>query len=313
MRIKWIEHFNSGWVAEDCETITSQEGLNSLYHRLVSNKEIIPVPQQAIHLRGPLLPDFERDSYSFDEQEHLLHSLLSSQLFLAEVVCSNTPFSQTLKKRLVVLQRIYHAVSSKYHDRRLVLAGDALSAGSADRKILPDSGKTSSMKALAGNDALIEMGVKTGLSLMFSLLKQNWSLAAHIPGELSLCNDVLKTAIEVIQSLPPLSLANENRLTSLGIDSLNSVTKFLRQAAAPHSGADLVGQQLAAELVLALAAQRGSLRYLLEWVELALQVSSVAQSEQKKGGSTRIGIMRWDFFNNILTQMIRSTVCLVLF
>lgn len=45
-----------------------------------------------------------------------------------------------------------------------------------------------------GADALIEMGVRTGLSLVFSLIRESWTR----PGSSSsLCNEVLKTAIEV--------------------------------------------------------------------------------------------------------------------
>ena len=66
-----------------------------------------------------------------------------------------------------------------------------------------------------GSDALVKIGVKTGLSMLFSLFRQNWALAAST-GQISSCNDVLITALDVISSLPPLSLANENKLTGLG-------------------------------------------------------------------------------------------------
>ena len=66
------------------------------------------------------------------------------------------------------------------------------------------------------------MGVRTGLSLMFSLLRQNWMLTSSVGG-FSLCNDVLKTALNVVNTLPPLSLSNESKLPSLGLESLNQV------------------------------------------------------------------------------------------
>lgn len=95
-KYKWIDHFNSVWVEEDCEGLIWKEDLESLYQRLITNKELIQVPPQAIFLNGPALPDFstQNDIYSAEEQEHLLDSLLSNQLFLAEVVSSNTPFAQ---------------------------------------------------------------------------------------------------------------------------------------------------------------------------------------------------------------------------
>ena len=56
-----------------------------------------------------------------------------------------------------------------------------------------------------------------------------------------LCSDVLYTASEVVRGLPPLSLANESQITALGVQSLQQVTRFLRQAALPTSGADSAG------------------------------------------------------------------------
>ena len=95
-KFKWIEHFNSIWVEEDCESLALKDDLDELYDRLVTNKELVHIPPQAIFLKGPVLPDFSStaDGFSLDEQEHLLDSLLSNQLFLAEVVSSNTPFAQ---------------------------------------------------------------------------------------------------------------------------------------------------------------------------------------------------------------------------
>jgi len=64
--------------------------------------------------------------------------------------------------------------------------------------------------------------VKTGLSLLFSLLHQNWMLSEQLGGA-SLCTDVLQTALDVLSSLPPLSLVNQNKLPTLGLSTLNQV------------------------------------------------------------------------------------------
>ena len=133
-----------------------------------------------------------------------------------------------------------------------------------------------------GTDALIEMGVKTGLSLIFSLLRQNW-INTSTASSVNLCNDVLHTALDVVMSLPPLSLANESKLPLLGISTLNQVTQFLKGAVMPTSGADDLGRRLASQLVLAVAVQRGSLRYLLEWIEMSLCAAvSIQQTKMEK-------------------------------
>ncbi|KAK7467957.1 hypothetical protein BaRGS_00036800 [Batillaria attramentaria] len=302
-KLKWFDHLNSSWVTEDCESITYEDDLNALYERLLDNKEVILFPPQAINISGPSLPAFDTESFTVDEQDHLLDSLLASQLFLASVVYSNTPFSLKLRKRQLVLQRIYHAVSQKFHTRQEV----SQKAVDAQPNSLASSREKAGVLAVSGSDALIELGVKTGLSLLFSLFRQNWQLSRQT-GQLSFCNEVLQTAISIVSSLPPLSLANENRLTSLGTDSLNQVTQFLRSAASPQAGADPTGQQLAAELMLQLTAQRGLLHFLLEWVDLALHVSAAARSEEKRSGGVerQLGRVGRQFFHKVLSDMVQS-------
>ncbi|BFZ01051.1 hypothetical protein BsWGS_04090 [Bradybaena similaris] len=304
-KFKWIDHFNSLWVEEDCESLTLKDDLEGLYQRLVNNREILCVPPQAIFLKGPTLPDFSSSSetYSLDEQENLLNSLLSNQLFLAEVVSSNTPFAQVLMKRVLVLQRIYNAISQKYH---AILDNPAIPLVSP---LDNDKGKALEhvdTSSAMGSEALIKIGVKTGLSMLFSLFRQNWNLTAST-GQVSSCNDILLTALDVVYSLPPLSLANENKLTTLGTEALNSVSKFLHLAATPQSGADVQGQHLASQLLLAIAMQRGLLHHLLDWVGLALQVSASAHSEVKKGVDASYGRINMTFFKAILAQMIDKT------
>uniref|UniRef100_A0A2C9KCS9 B30.2/SPRY domain-containing protein n=1 Tax=Biomphalaria glabrata TaxID=6526 RepID=A0A2C9KCS9_BIOGL len=304
-KFKWIEHFNSIWVEEDCESLTLKDDLESLYQRLVANKEIVCIPPQAIFLKGPTLPDFNpsQEGYNLDEQEHLLDSLLANQLFLAEVVSSNTPFAQILMKRVLVLQRMYYAISQKYH--AILDSSTAPIVATLDLKKIQSQEHAEPLSPM-GSDALIKICVKTGLSMLFSLFRQNWALAS-CAGQISYCNDVFITALDVVSSLPPLSLANENKLTSLGSESLSSVTKFLRLAATPQSGADLQGQQLASQLMLSIAMQRGLLHHLLDWVDLALRVSATAQSEAKKGVENKYGLINGTFYKALLAQMIEKT------
>ncbi|GFR70953.1 HECT and RLD domain-containing E3 ubiquitin protein ligase family member 1, partial [Elysia marginata] len=308
-KFKWIEHFNSIWVEEDCESLTLKEDLEGLYQRLIINKEIVCIPPQAIFLKGPTLPDFSSTSenMSLDEQEHLLDSLLANQLFLAEVVSSNTPFAQLLMKRVLILQRMYYALSQKYHaildntPPPIVVSTDTKKGNTSERTDAPSP---------VGTDALIKISVKTGLSMLFSLFRQNWALASST-GNISTCNDVFLTALDVVSTLPPLSLANETRLTALGTDALDSVSTFLSMAATPQSGADLQGQRLSSQLLLAVGMQRGLLRHLLAWVQLALAVSATAQNELRKAGSSgkdmKLGRIDNTFFRTVLAQMIDKT------
>ncbi|ELW71312.1 putative E3 ubiquitin-protein ligase HERC1 [Tupaia chinensis] len=300
VKLKWLEHLNSSWITEDSESIATREGVAVLYSKLVSNKEVVPLPQQVLCLKGPQLPDFERESLSSDEQDHYLDALLSSQLALAKMVCSDSPFAGALRKRLLVLQRVFYALSNKYHDKGKVKQQQhSPESSSADVHSVSERPRSST-------DALIEMGVRTGLSLLFALLRQSWMMPVSGPG-LSLCNDVIHTAIEVVSSLPPLSLANESKIPPMGLDCLSQVTTFLKGVTIPNSGADTLGRRLASELLLGLAAQRGSLRYLLEWIEMALGASAVVNTmEKSKLLSSQEGMISFDCFMTILMQMRRS-------
>ncbi|KAA8579332.1 hypothetical protein FQN60_010672, partial [Etheostoma spectabile] len=309
VKLKWLEHLNSSWITEDSESIATREGVSVLYSKLLANKEAVLLPQQVLCLKGPQLPDFERESLSSEEQEHYLDALLSSQLALAKMVCSDSPFAAALRKRVLVLQRIFYALSNKYHDKGKVKQqqhSPENNLGSADLHSVSERPRSST-------DALIEMGVRTGLSLLFALLRQSWMMppppspGGGPGGNINLCNDVIHTAIDVVSSLPPLSLANESKIPPMGLDCLAQVTTFLKGVTMPNSGADILGRRLASELLLGLASQRGSLRYLLEWIEMALAASAVVSAmEENKVLQNQEGLIGYDCFMNILMQMRRS-------
>ena len=229
-KVKWLDHHNGSWVTEDCESTTYGEDLNALYCRLVDNKELMNFPPQTIKIGGPALADFDAadSSSSAEEQEHFLDNLHASQLQLASVVYNNTPFALKLKKQQWVLQRIYYAISHKFHIHRDV-GSNMMTTASNRTGFMATNRDRQGLQASApsGNDALIELGVKTGLSLLFSLFRQNWFLSQQL-GQVSFTNEILQNAITILNSLPPLSLANENRLASLSTDALNEVTQFLR-------------------------------------------------------------------------------------
>lgn len=112
---------------------------------------------------------------------------------------------------MVVLRRIFHALAQRYH---------------GDHEPRPNHVKNARMtpvSAGAGSHALLDVSVQTCLSLVFSLLQQNW----HVSGLLGvppLCNSVLETFGALIRNLPPLSLSSDVQLTPLGLTSLDQVS-----------------------------------------------------------------------------------------
>ncbi|ELU01326.1 hypothetical protein CAPTEDRAFT_215877 [Capitella teleta] len=293
VKMKWAEHLNTAWVAENLESAMGREGASELYERLVLMQEVIATPQEVLHLKGPPLPDFDSEKLTSTEQAHFLEQLLASQNNLGRAVCADSPFCSLLQKRLTIFRRIFYAISTKYHQS----GNNNESAMSKNAAATCDAQKTSSPR---GSDALVEMGVRTGLSLLFSLLRQNWAMASQMTTEFNLCNDVLQTALGVLHSLPPLSLSNESKLPALGLTSLKEVTSFLKSVSQPQSPADALGKRLACELFLLLCVQRGSLSYLLEWMEMALCASS--------GQPT--ACISVATFNDILSQMNKDSDCL---
>lgn len=298
LQLKFSDHFNSKWVQESCKSVSNSTELEALYSRLISSKEICVNIPHTIHLKGPNIPDFESDAPTQEEQEHLINALISSQTTLAEIVVSSSPFAQNLKKRLAVLQRIYHAISKSSHLQTVETLDSINDSDSQSGGSVQDEGKH-----LSGNRVLVELGVGTGLSLVFSLLEQNWKLSSQL-GTASICNDVLTTALTIVTSLQPLSLANESKLTSLGVRSLNQTSDFLKSVCSASSGADSQARQCASELMLAMAAQRGSLKFLLEWVELAM-ICPPRSSECRTRTDSKI---RWHLFQDVISKMMKSAV-----
>ncbi|XP_061887279.1 probable E3 ubiquitin-protein ligase HERC1 isoform X3 [Entelurus aequoreus] len=311
--LKWQEHLNSSWAAEDSVQTATRHGAAALYNKLLHNKEVVSVAQPVQELVGPRLPDFECQSCATAEKEEYLSSLLHSQRWLSHCMLTQTRYTHSLHHRLVVLQRIYYALHTKYHDNfRTQLPAQVANGGTecgqlelASEPCLPGGAS----KVKSGTDVLIEMGVRTGLSLLFSLLQQNWRYAASEHPDSMLCNDVLVTASSVLASLPPLSLANESKIPSVGLDCLAQVADFLKKTSVScgTGGADVTGRRLALELLLGLAMQRGSLRFLLEWVEVALAASmssrTFAPSSTSPLSSQQAAGVGFDVIHHTLLQM----------
>lgn len=281
--LEWLEHTNGSWALKDCNSLVHRDTVQSLYNNLLSNNEIRVVNVSISTTNDvQMLPDFQLESPTPVDLDQYATTLLLSQLELARSVCSQTNFAVNLKKRLIVIKRIFYALIKRYHEKEKVISN------------LPVEPPIIARKTISGSDALIEIGVQTGLSLLFSLLRQNWQTSTSL-GVPSLCNSVLKTAIDMVEKLPPLTLSCDSNLNSLGSNSLDQVSSFLKESVLSTSCADLEGKQLAAELLLLIATQRGSLRFLLEWIEMALDASCKVVEEKEKINSV--------LFNHVVLQL----------
>lgn len=266
IELESVDITNSSWSSKDCDDLANRDFVRTTYESLLQSREVVRIIPTVVTSYSDvrILPDFQSESSAPVNLNQYITTLLLTQLELAKSVCSQTQFAIILKQRLLILKRIYYALLMKYHNREKGCNSNAIyeTVVAQRDQVLNDS------------HVLIEIGMQTGLTLIFSLLRQNWQTSAAL-GIPSLCNSVLKTAVDTIQKLPPLSLSNDSHLTSLGVSTLDQVSEFLKEVVLQPSGVDIDGKRLASELLLLLAVQRGSLHYLLEWIELALNASSI--------------------------------------
>ena len=289
VKLRCEAHLNASWASVQSECLADRAAAARLYARLAAGHELITLPPPALPLRTPALRDFDQDAVGDAELFHHQAALLCSQASLARAVWANSGFARVLNRRLAVVQRVLHALGAGHE-------GGAGEAGGCVAVARPAPERRGAGTAPAGADGLVELGVKTGLSLVFTLLCQRGDATS------ALCCDVLLTALDVVHALPPLSLANEAKLPLLGLDVLGRVSVFLRGLSL--QAADLRTKRLATELALALAAQRGSLRYLLDWIDTAMN-SAIATRQHDAHAITH------ELFVNILERIACSAVRLV--
>lgn len=149
-------------------------------------------------------------------------------------------------------------------------------------------------KSATGNAALVEIGIKTGLSVVFTLLKQAWSQQAwsrqlsltlsQIPGielpplllstasHVELPNEILHSVLDILLGIPSLSLSNSKALSNLSWICLKQSREFLEWVVSPNSNVDAEGKRLALQILLSFSMQYGSLVELLEWVDVVLSL-----------------------------------------
>ncbi|KAL1506224.1 hypothetical protein ABEB36_005622 [Hypothenemus hampei] len=267
VQFEWTDNTNLSWAHKDTDNIANRDLVQSMYDSLVQNKEVHVIPSGSGNFNDvQVLPAFQYEFPTVSDLNSFLSTLLTSQLQLAKEVCSTSQFSVIMKQRMILLKKIYNALVLKYHKEK---SNEGHSLNVRNSLVI---GHSSIRENIPGSQALLEIGVKTGLSLLFSLLQQNWQVSG-ILGIPSLCNSVLETTVDLIRKLPPLCLSNDTQLTNLGVTSLEEVCDFLKNAVMHDSAADSRGKLLASEVLLGLALQRGSLRYLLEWIDMALEAS----------------------------------------
>ena len=216
--------------------------------------------------------------------------MATAQLEAARVVQVGARNSWRILGKVVVAKRVFDAFRRKWHKKRTrrgsnLSAGGLSAAAAAPAPSSPNLNQSGGASTsfddcgggggpATGSAALMELGVTTGLTLVFALLKQNWTTAAAAGSEAGqLSSEVLRSALTVIRSLPPLSLSpSVVAIPRVGQNSLEQITDFLARCARVSETGDEQGSRLCAEIMLCLAVLRGSLWHMLVWVGTCLGV-----------------------------------------
>eukprot|EP00095_Tigriopus_kingsejongensis_P011164 maker-scaffold259_size234575-snap-gene-1.19 protein:Tk11164 transcript:maker-scaffold259_size234575-snap-gene-1.19-mRNA-1 annotation:"e3 ubiquitin-protein ligase herc1" len=150
----------------------------------------------------------------------------------------------TLAQARVVLHRVLHALGRRGARRQKPARPSGLSRLAPRSTATPPDEATpastaASLSHLQGDDALLNLGVTSGLAMLFGLFQQNWQLKQRAPHCADMCNDVLETFLTVLRGLAPLALSHSPRLSPVGLQSLDQVAHFLHRCVDPQHTQDV--------------------------------------------------------------------------
>lgn len=332
---------NSKWLQRDLSELFDLNKLQKLVETLISNDELVFTEDTSVP------PQYEFPDFGANRLQptalRLICLELSSYLKRAVSPMLEIPSVMLLQRMGLVWERVLRAYSSENYTRtnirRVITAlqkEEQISLESAEVHGVKELTKASSEKK-SGNEMLVEVGVKTGLSVVFSLLKQTWAqlawqkqleqlLTVQQSGDVvpfptlravSLPNEVLKSILDIMKGIPPLSLSNKRTLSSLSNACLSQSCEFLEWIVKPDSFVDSEGKRLAAEIMLSITLQYGDLVSLLEWVSNTLNVLEAYQEEKKDGERQDVTVISLskEFCNWVLEEIRKRTVsvCILYF
>ena len=276
------DHFTgkkSGWCQEDLRLLVTHGGTDFLFDKWIKNGKTNPLSSSnnektTLSCQNDLFSkELEclgiKDETTFDDAQLVIESCVQMQQDLGEELQQKSGgFASILAKKRAVLNHVLQLIKSQAESQQR--------SSTDDGRQESDSGVTN--RCYAEKNALVELGVTTGLSLVFALLKQNWEQNSAQTQSAPICNQVLNSALEVLSGLPPLSLSVDGgtKIPDVGEASLNQVTEFLRQSSFPSAtSGDGHGSKVCSELLLLISVQRGRLSLILQWIHTAISVAKV--------------------------------------
>lgn len=287
------------WVRIDLLSLQEPAVVDKHFAELL--QEGLASPSKEGRERTHTFPDFGASSLK-REALHVLCSNLWQSLREAVRPLGRTPSAVFMFKQRAVLSRVIRAMEAFYSKDNLkktvarIRKADELSGtgkeGESERQ------KPGNMEGMNADSILVETGVRTALSVVFSLLRQAWAqlawqrqleeqlkqtgaLSLPFPPASNLPNEVLQSVLDIMKTLPPLTLSNRKALSSLSLSCLEQAREFLQSVLGPESLVDGRGKQLATETLLRLALQEGSLTSLLNWIAFCTECLKRHQREER--------------------------------
>ena len=323
---------NPKWVRCDLSEIFENESLQKHLDDLSSQQELEFVEDKSAPPPYDF-PDIGANRLQPAALKHLCTEL-SGYMERAVAPVSDFPAYMILERREFVWARVIEACLHQFYSegslRRAIAALKKEKEEGEGKKSKEASKTRDSTEKLSGNDVLIEVGVRTGMSIVFSLLKQAWAQftwqkqleqqlqlsGATLPlpgGQLNLPNQVLRSVLDVLKGIPPLSLANVKALSKLSSSCLEQASEFLNWIVQSTSFVDAEGKRLASEILLSLALQHGNLNSLLEWLGnvlccLTSYKAEAAESDGSSGDHTSYPHLSLEFCLGVLEEIRKRTV-----
>ncbi|ESN90894.1 hypothetical protein HELRODRAFT_90701 [Helobdella robusta] len=267
-KFSWCDHLNLTWRTEKSHLLYERSSVELLYQKLLKNLEVTEVQKNVLYENVPCIHVV---TIPHDEIKKVTYLFLKCQGALMFALSRQSACSTLMEKHLAVLNRMLHADSLLYQNRTT-----SLFEIHKPKKNFSTPSNGQARSTLFVNNPFLEFSIKTGLSMVFSLLRENWvidkSLRTLLPNynKNSMSCGVLQAAVNAVSAMPPLSLSDDNLLTELGVYSLNEILKFLKSSCHDMSELNKNGQRLACELMLLMCLKRGHLCGMLDWIQTVL-------------------------------------------
>lgn len=339
------------WVNVDRKKLLDYTGMEELIAKMLRIHEVFFMPE---FNRSPAekheFPDFGAHRLSKDGQTNVIEEIAYYTRRAVSTV-TDMPCMAIAERRAGLWRRMLSAVESHCYSEGNIRRALQAQTSEQDRgekvEEETDAIERRTTEKLSGNKILVEIGVKSTLTMMFSLLRQAWqqlawqkqlertlatsTLALTSPTSptfraptINLPNEILRSTLGILQAIPPLSFSNERSISSLGVGCLKESTDFLLWVLSPESMVDDEGKRLAAETVLSISLQYGTLSSLLLWLERMLKCLAAygVGKEEERGEEEEVKEERvrekppclsMEFCEHVLVELRARTVGVVLF